>query len=239
MATTRIRIKRGIASAWSSANPVLGAGELGYDTTNRVLKVGDGVTAWNSLPGIDFDGASFDAEDIGFDDSGLTVVEGADVQEALASIDAELAAASSSYGSKAKVVRLENLGYSSAVGTWVTETYSTSPGMWAVHNDAADAQNDELTWTVDIAAGTYALRWVQRADVNQAIVTVLVDGVSVGTADGYAAANAIVQRSVTGFVIATPGEHTVTMRMATRNASATGWRMCVNDITLVRTAPLS
>jgi hypothetical protein len=104
MATTRIRIKRGIASAWSSANPVLGAGELGYDTTNRLLKVGDGVTAWNSLPGIDFDGASFDAEDIGFDDSGLTVVEGADVQEALAAIDAELAAASSSYESKTPTV---------------------------------------------------------------------------------------------------------------------------------------
>lgn len=41
--------RRATAANWSSTNPILAAGELGYDTTNDVLKIGDGSTAWNSL----------------------------------------------------------------------------------------------------------------------------------------------------------------------------------------------
>jgi len=44
--------KRGTASEWSSAVNALSAGELGYDTTNRILKIGDGSTLWASLKGI-------------------------------------------------------------------------------------------------------------------------------------------------------------------------------------------
>lgn len=38
------------AAEWESQNPVLGAGEFGYDTTSKVTKMGDGTTAWNALP---------------------------------------------------------------------------------------------------------------------------------------------------------------------------------------------
>jgi hypothetical protein len=44
--------KRGTASQWASAENPLSAGELGYDTTNRILKVGDGTSLWASLRGI-------------------------------------------------------------------------------------------------------------------------------------------------------------------------------------------
>lgn len=37
------------AANWTSANPVLLAGELGLDTTSGRIKIGDGTTAWNSL----------------------------------------------------------------------------------------------------------------------------------------------------------------------------------------------
>jgi len=46
----RMKLRRGTAAEWSAANPVLLAGEPGYDTTNNIIKIGDGVTAWNSLP---------------------------------------------------------------------------------------------------------------------------------------------------------------------------------------------
>ena len=46
----RIQFRRGTATEWSSANPILALGELGYDTTNKLIKFGDGVTAWNTLP---------------------------------------------------------------------------------------------------------------------------------------------------------------------------------------------
>lgn len=38
------------AEEWESQNIVLGAGEFGYDTTNKITKMGDGTTAWKALP---------------------------------------------------------------------------------------------------------------------------------------------------------------------------------------------
>lgn len=35
---------------WNSANPILEAGEFGYNTSNGKIKLGDGVTPWNALP---------------------------------------------------------------------------------------------------------------------------------------------------------------------------------------------
>lgn len=45
----RMRQLRGTASAWTSANTVLGAGEIGLETDTGKFKIGDGTTAWNSL----------------------------------------------------------------------------------------------------------------------------------------------------------------------------------------------
>ena len=46
----KMKQRQGTASQWASKNPVLAAGEFGYDTTNDVVKIGDGKTAWLSLP---------------------------------------------------------------------------------------------------------------------------------------------------------------------------------------------
>jgi Major tropism determinant N-terminal domain len=45
----RIKTRRDTAANWSSGNPILQDGEQGWDTTNKLMKVGDGITAWNSL----------------------------------------------------------------------------------------------------------------------------------------------------------------------------------------------
>jgi len=44
-----IQVKRGTASCWTSANTVLAAGEIGFETDTKKFKVGDGSTAWTSL----------------------------------------------------------------------------------------------------------------------------------------------------------------------------------------------
>lgn len=49
MALVTLRFRRGTAAQWTTANPVLGLGEPGWETDSRTGKVGDGVTAWNSL----------------------------------------------------------------------------------------------------------------------------------------------------------------------------------------------
>lgn len=48
-AQTVIKLRRGTASQWTSANPVLDAGEMGVETDTQRSKFGDGTTAWASL----------------------------------------------------------------------------------------------------------------------------------------------------------------------------------------------
>lgn len=45
----RFKFRRGTASEWTTANPVLLAGEPGLETDTGKMKFGDGTTAWNSL----------------------------------------------------------------------------------------------------------------------------------------------------------------------------------------------
>lgn len=49
MTTKRIKVRQGTAAQWTTANPVLSAGEIGVEVDTRLLKVGNGVTAWASL----------------------------------------------------------------------------------------------------------------------------------------------------------------------------------------------
>ena len=49
MAYIQLQLRRGTASQWTFANPVLANGELGLETDTRLYKIGDGVTYWNSL----------------------------------------------------------------------------------------------------------------------------------------------------------------------------------------------
>ena len=45
----QIQVRRDNASNWTAVNPVLATGEFGLDTTNKLLKIGDGATGWNAL----------------------------------------------------------------------------------------------------------------------------------------------------------------------------------------------
>lgn len=46
----KMQVRRDTADNWESKNPILAAGEVGYDTTNKFTKIGDGSTTWNDLP---------------------------------------------------------------------------------------------------------------------------------------------------------------------------------------------
>jgi hypothetical protein len=53
MAATEIKVqmqqRRDTAAGWTSADPTLLAGELGFETDTNKIKIGDGSTAWSSL----------------------------------------------------------------------------------------------------------------------------------------------------------------------------------------------
>jgi hypothetical protein len=46
---TRIQVRRDTATNWTSTNPTLFAGEIGFETDTGKMKIGDGSTAWASL----------------------------------------------------------------------------------------------------------------------------------------------------------------------------------------------
>lgn len=49
---TRLQVRRGTANNWTTVNPTLYAGEIGYETDTGRFKVGDGTTSWT---GLDYD----------------------------------------------------------------------------------------------------------------------------------------------------------------------------------------
>lgn len=46
---TKIQLRRDTAAQWTANNPTLSAGELGYETDTKKVKIGNGSDAWNSL----------------------------------------------------------------------------------------------------------------------------------------------------------------------------------------------
>ena len=45
-----LQLRHAVATDWSTVNPVLAVGELGYETNSGQFKIGIGSTGWNSLP---------------------------------------------------------------------------------------------------------------------------------------------------------------------------------------------
>lgn len=54
---TRIQLRHDTATNWTTANPILAEGEAGVETDTNKMKIGDGVTSWNSL---DYFGGNID-----------------------------------------------------------------------------------------------------------------------------------------------------------------------------------
>ena len=46
---TRIQLRRGTASSWTSADPILASGEVGIETDTNKIKIGDGSSNWTEL----------------------------------------------------------------------------------------------------------------------------------------------------------------------------------------------
>ena len=46
---SKVQFRRDTAANWTSANPTLSAGEIGYETDTNKLKIGDGSSAWTAL----------------------------------------------------------------------------------------------------------------------------------------------------------------------------------------------
>lgn len=74
---TRVQLRRDTAANWTSANPVLALSEPAWAYDTKVLKVGDGATAYNALP--DFAGGAAGAVDSVNTQTGVVVLDADDI----------------------------------------------------------------------------------------------------------------------------------------------------------------
>lgn len=123
------------------------------------------------------------------------------------------------------------------VGTW-TPTYLTNTATgnfvgWANVSDGA--QNDQISFDLACGAGTYTIELLHLPFMNRGIYTVKIDGVTVGTVDGYAGSLNPVRASIAGVVLGS-GQHTVTVLMATKNAASSGYIGMIDRLTFTQTA---
>ena len=47
---SKIQVRRDTSVNWATNNPILLPGEIGFDTTIKKIKIGDGTSQWNQLP---------------------------------------------------------------------------------------------------------------------------------------------------------------------------------------------
>jgi hypothetical protein len=55
-----LKLRRGTAAQWNSANPVLNEGEPGFESDTKKFKIGDGTTIWNDLDYVTLDAGDLD-----------------------------------------------------------------------------------------------------------------------------------------------------------------------------------
>ena len=77
MQVEHIQLLRGTSEALSSTNPVLLAGELGFETDTGKFKFGDGVTKWTGLKyaAATADGLTQETWTVVLDDEDETTIE--------------------------------------------------------------------------------------------------------------------------------------------------------------------
>lgn len=98
------------------------------------------------------------------------------------------------------------------------------------------AQNATMTMVCSVpSAGTWTLTMYHNAAADRGIYTVNIDGVDVGTVDGYATGGTQTVSAITGLAL-TAGKHTIKLTMATKNASSSGYTGDWSAIGFTRTA---
>ncbi len=98
-------------------------------------------------------------------------------------------------------------------------------------------QNCEIGFDVLLAAGTWTYEHLVQTGNSNGIVTLQLNGATVGTLDTYTAGGAFnVRQNVAGIAVASPGRARLRLLMASKNGSSAGYELDVSHVTLRRTS---
>ena len=174
---TLLQVRRGSSSDWSTANggngTVLGAGEIGLDTTIDRIKIGDGTTAWNSLEFLS----------VGFDDLHTSSASGVSISK-LTDSNSQVTGVSFSTNLAAgdNITLTESAGQITINSTGGVDTEGVQDVVGAFINATSGLSKryDDAANTFDIGVVGITLDKVTDVTASASEVNVL-DGVTGGT----------------------------------------------------------
>ena len=196
--STKIQIRRGLAATWTSSNPVLSSGEIGFETDTYKLKIGNGSSTWTALNYFS-DIISASSSLVSYIDQRVSsVIDGApDLLNTLNELAAALGdnpdvLSTFITSSTASSTYLTQASYASASPNFATDaelasaivTASAAAVAYADALTTADvAENTNLYFTneraVNAGSATYILQTSQQGIINSAsaaAVTAVLDG---------------------------------------------------------------
>ena len=119
-------------------------------------------------------------------------------------------------------------------GTWTLLTAAVVMYGYLVNSTAI--QNDQVNYKVFLTAGTYTFSVMHEKSSTRGILTLLIDEISVGTIDFYAAGQTFQNQSaITGISVTTAGVKTLSIKAATKNISSSAYGLVIQSMALFRT----
>ena len=121
----------------------------------------------------------------------------------------------------------------SATGSQVTSEAGASNGQY-VQLSGTPPVNSWIEFTLpNVAAGTYNVKLLYKANYNRGIVQASIDGANQGSTCDQYSATAVQQASCAlGTKTLTAGNHAMRFTVTTRNASSAGFMMVIDQISL-------
>ena len=135
------------------------------------------------------------------------------------------------------LIQIHPWGLSASNVNFSTRTLPASQVAYCATLDSSGVQDDEVTWPVVLAQGTWAVYVVHGSETDAGVYSVQLDTVEVGTIDSYAGSGAYnVIGSVTSISVSSTGKKELKLKMATKHASSSAYYGRIQGITLLRTA---
>lgn len=183
--TVRMQQRRGTATEWTSVNTTLAAGEIGFETDTSKFKIGDGSTAWNSLPYFvntdDIETGLLDTDEVSEGTTNLyftpqravdAVINGAvdtdDIEEGTSNLYFTNQRAIDAVGENLALDALSDVD-TTGVADGDALVFDTATTSWVPGSVAIDALNDIADVTITTPADGQVLTYNSGTWENQAV----------------------------------------------------------------------
>ena len=148
---TRMQQRRGTAAQWTSANPILAAGEIGFETDTGKFKMGNGSSAWSAL--------SYFADSSDFDTTAIESTIDSKVATAVNNLVAGAPAALNTLNELALAIDSD-----SSFASTITSSLASKASLTQVNSHEAQTTTvHRIANTADLATMSYAESYADGA----------------------------------------------------------------------------